>query len=540
MALKDEMGKLPFKLKIFNIKNTPLWTEEKKDIVVIGSGIGGMASGALFAKQGHRVTVLEQHKKLIGGHGRWLTFKGLKFSMGPQYVWEFNNGELGDRFLKFLEIKKSDPFLLMKESGFEKIFIGHRNYESNSFYCNFQVPLGKEKFRDELIRLFPEERDEITSLFNDMIEIYKSYKAFFSANVTTQNRVFLATKFLIRGEARFTTKLKMGKIIFQSLGEWFDSYGISSMVRRILYGHGGIFAESESEMSALAFIVGTGNYHKGARYPQKGFHHFFASMGSIIKKAGGSVQTGKKVVRIVADNDTASRVICEDGSEYPCDYVFSDISPRLTDALLKKKSEKFEYSPSHSIPTICIGVKKGLKAIPEMKGSNYWWQDGYEVDYHSPDVTDTPKMLFINSPTANGFTASIDKDLDALVLFCPGNYEQEKKIYKKGAAEVKKFKKKLARDVVDILERNVFPGIKSKVVFTEIISSVDIEKDTGCELGSAYGRRMSVREVLKGTIDESDIPHNLYNVSSTKNFPGMAEGISTASVLLEELTGKKI
>ena len=62
MALKDEMGKLPFKLKIFNTKDTPLWTNEKKDIVVIGSGIGGMASGALFAKLGHRVTVLEQHK----------------------------------------------------------------------------------------------------------------------------------------------------------------------------------------------------------------------------------------------------------------------------------------------------------------------------------------------------------------------------------------------------------------------------------------------------------------------------------------------
>ncbi len=242
----------------------------------------------------------------------------------------------------------------------------------------------------------------------------------------------------------------------------------------------------------------------------------------------------------MVNNDTASRVICEDGSEYPCDYVFSDISPRLTDALLNKKSEKFEYSPSHSIPTICIGVKKGLKAIPEMKGSNYWWQDGYEVNYDSPDVTEAPRMLFINSPTANGFTSSIDNALDALVLFCPGNFQQEKNIYKKGEAEVKKFKKKLARDVVDILDRNVFPGIRSKIVFTEIISSVDVEKDTGCELGSAYGRRMSVREVLKGTIEESNIPHNLYNVSSTKNFPGMAEGISTASVLLEELTGKKI
>lgn len=312
------------------------------------------------------------------------------------------------------------------------------------------------------------------------------------------------------------------------------------MVKRILYGHGGIFAESESEMSALAFIVGTGNYHKGARYPKKGFHHFFESLGSVIKKKGGFIKTGKKAVRLVTENNNVTSVVCEDGSEFTCDFLFSDISPRLTDALLEKSPEKFEYSPSHSIPTVCIGFKKGLKELTGMKGRNYWWQDGHEVEYHSPDVTSPPRMLFINSPTANGFTASTNRDLDALVLFCPGNYKQEKEIYSRGSAEVKKFKKKLAGDVVDILDRNVFPGIKSKLVFAEVISSVDIENDTGCEMGSAYGRRMSVKEILKGTIEETTAPSNLYNVSSTKNFPGIAEGISTASLLLEELTGKKI
>jgi phytoene dehydrogenase-like protein len=70
--------------------------------VVIGSGIGGMASAALFAKTGHHVTVLEMNDSQIGGHGRLLTLDGMKYSMGPQYVWEFNDGERGDRFLSFL------------------------------------------------------------------------------------------------------------------------------------------------------------------------------------------------------------------------------------------------------------------------------------------------------------------------------------------------------------------------------------------------------------------------------------------------------
>jgi len=540
MASKIDPTKLPFKVRLFTSKNAPLWTEDKKNIVVIGSGIGGLASGALFAKLGHRVTVLEMNKKHIGGHGRWLTFKGLKFSMGPQYVWEFNDGELGDRFMDYLKIKKSNPFLLMAETGFEKIIVGNRDFDSNSFFCNFRVPLGLSNFSDELAELFPDEAEEIRRLFDDMIEIFNNFKTYFSENVTTEGRIFLAARFILRGEASFHIKMKMGKVLFQSLSDWFDSYGISAMVRRIIYGHGGIFAESESEMSAMAFIVGTGNYHKGARYPKKGFHHFFGSLGSIISKQGGSIERGKKVIGLESEDDLINKVICEDGSEYNCDFVFSDISPRLTAKLLKDKLHSYEYTPSHSIPTVCIGFKKGLKSVKEMKGRNYWWQDGNEIEYHNPDVTDPPRMLFLNSPTANGFTTSKNNDMDALVIFCPGNYDQEKQIYKKGKAEVAKFKKKLSKDVVEILDKNIFPGIKDRMVFAEVVSSVDIENDIGVEMGGAYGRRMSVREVLKGTIEEVEKPQNLYNVSSTKNFPGIAEGLSTAAQLFHELTGKKI
>ena len=90
------------------------------------------------------------------------------------------------------------------------------------------------------------------------------------------------------------------------------------------------------------------------------------------------------------------------------------------------------------------------------------------------------------------------------------------------------------------MSRNIFPGISSRLLFAEILSSMDIAKDTGGEFGNAYGRRMTVDEILKGPIKEDDCPENLYNVSATKNSPGIAGGIFTAELIFEELTGKKI
>ncbi len=533
--IRDELS-----IPLFKIKGQPIWDRTPKRIVVIGSGVGGMASGALFAKIGHKVNVLEMNEELIGGHGRCLTFQGMSYSMGPQYVWEFGEGKLGDRFLRFLDIKESNPFLPMNHDGFERVFIGDKNDASNYFIVNFKVPLGLDKFCRDLKVLFPEEGDRLDAFFNEMISIYNTYKSFFRENSATEGRFLLATKFLATSKIPMAMKVRIARCLKMSVKDFFDQFNMNTVLRRVLYGHGGIFAENESEMSAIAYIIGTGNYHMGAWYPEKGFSHFFDSLSSVIQNSGGSVETGKKVVRLETKDNTVVKVLCEDGSSYECDFVFSDLSPRLTYYLLGRGTELFDYTPSHSIPTCCIGIEGGLPSIADMKGRNYWWQDGNEVDYENPDITAPPHMLFIGSPSANGFGKAKENKNDSLLVFCPGNYHQEKMIYERGQEAVNNFKAKLADDIIDILEKNIFPGISSRLLFSEIISSMDIERDTAGELGNAYGRRLTAKEILNGSIDEADCPLNLYNVSATKNSPGIAAGIFTAKLMLYELTGIEI
>ena len=509
-------------------------------IVIVGSGIGGMAAGALFAKSGYSVTVLEANGQTIGGHGRCLTFGGIRFSMGPQYVWDFGEGQAGDRFMRFLDIDAANPFIPMNPDGFERVFAGDKKNGENYFFLDFKVPMGLDRFAARLKALFPDERGQLDCLFADMAAIYDTYKAFFKKRALNESRLLHATRFLVTGGIPSVMKVRLGKTIYMTLNDFFDKYRVSPLARRVLYGHGGIFAENESEMSAIAYIVGTGNYHAGAWYPANGFDHFFASLAGVVTGAGGSVETGKKVVRLKTRNNRVEGALCEDGSYYPCDLLFSDISPRLTYDLLENTADAFDYTPSHAIGVCCLGIKGGLSLLREMKGRNYWWQDGMAVDYTSPDMTRPPRMLFMNSPTVNGFGKTAQNDTDGLVLFFPGNPAQEKRIANRGAEAVDRYKKRLASDIVDILDRNIFPGISSKLMFAEIISSIDTENQILAESGSAYGRRLSVDEVLKGGIKENNLPENLYNVSATKHSPGIAAGIYTASLLLRELTGTSI
>ncbi|MCS6943653.1 MAG: NAD(P)/FAD-dependent oxidoreductase [Geminocystis sp.] len=54
----------------------------KTEIVIIGSGIGGLCCGAILAKYGYDVVVCESHN-LPGGCAHAFTYKGFKFEAGP-------------------------------------------------------------------------------------------------------------------------------------------------------------------------------------------------------------------------------------------------------------------------------------------------------------------------------------------------------------------------------------------------------------------------------------------------------------------------
>ena len=65
---------------------------DEYDLVVIGSGLGGLTCGALFAKEGHRVCVLERNKQL-GGNLQTFSRDKVIFDSGVHYVGGLDIGQ---------------------------------------------------------------------------------------------------------------------------------------------------------------------------------------------------------------------------------------------------------------------------------------------------------------------------------------------------------------------------------------------------------------------------------------------------------------
>ena len=76
---------------------------DRKKVIIIGSGLGGLSSGVVLAKNGYRVTVLEQDA-LPGGCLQCFCRRGVKFETGMHFIGSADEGQILNKMMRYLEI----------------------------------------------------------------------------------------------------------------------------------------------------------------------------------------------------------------------------------------------------------------------------------------------------------------------------------------------------------------------------------------------------------------------------------------------------
>ncbi len=120
------------------------------DVVIIGSGLGGLLSAVILAREGMRVAVIEQNKQ-VGGCLQTFSFEKKIFDSCVHYIGALDEGQTQRRIFQYAGIMEELRLKRMDPDCFDEIIFG----EESLVYPQAQ---GADNFITQLLPFFPGEK----------------------------------------------------------------------------------------------------------------------------------------------------------------------------------------------------------------------------------------------------------------------------------------------------------------------------------------------------------------------------------------------
>ena len=133
--------------------------QKKIDFLIVGSGIAGLSFGALMAKAGKKVGIVEAHE-FPGGFGHTFEMaRKYKFNAQLHYVWNCGEGETVHQVLKKLDLHKIVTFERYDPDGFDHMYMpGH----------HLKIPSDANELIKRLSDQFPEAHKNIATFIKEV------------------------------------------------------------------------------------------------------------------------------------------------------------------------------------------------------------------------------------------------------------------------------------------------------------------------------------------------------------------------------------
>ncbi|KAM4867448.1 all-trans-retinol 13,14-reductase [Thomomys bottae] len=413
----------------FSVSQVP----EKLDAVVIGSGIGGLASAAILAKAGKRVLVLEQHTK-AGGCCHTFGKHGLEFDTGIHYIGRMQEGSIGRFILDQITEGQLDWASL--SSPFDIMILEGPNGRKE-----FPMYSGRKAYIRGLKEKFPQEEAVIDKYMNLVKAV--------------SNRVVhaIVLKFLPLPVAQLLSKcgllMRFSPFLHastQSLAEVLQQLGASPELQAVLsyifptYG----VTPSNSTFAMHALLVD--HYLKGAFYPRGGSSEIAFHIIPLIQRAGGAVLTRATVQSVLLDSAGKAcgvSVRMKKGQELVniyCPIVISNaglfntyehLLPESARCLPGVKRQLGMVRPGLSLLSVFICLK-GTKEDLGLQSTNYYVYFDTDMDKAMENYISMPKekapehipLLFIAFPSAKDPTwGDRFPDRSTMIVLMPTAFE---------------------------------------------------------------------------------------------------------------------
>lgn len=373
----------------------------KKTAIVIGAGIGGIATAARLAKNGFDVTVLEK-ESTPGGRCNQIVHDGHRFDIGPTLflmpeVWEETFASLGEKMSDHLELRRIDP-------TYKVHFDDGLRLELTSNIGHMQTQLENV------------EKTAFTGFLNYIAEGSKHYKM--SLEKFVGRNFYNLFEYFSPGNLPLLFQLKALKKHYANTSRFFkDDRLKAAFTFQNMY-----LGLSPYDAPATYSLLQYTELAEGVWYPIGGMYAGIQALVRIAEKLGVKFVYDAPVRKINAGKWKVESVVVEDGREFRADlFVGNADLPYIYKELLPKNNESKELDKKlYTCSTIMFywGVDK---EYPQIAHHNVFLGGDYKAsfdqifeDHTLPDVP----SFYVHAP-ARTDAAAAPKGQDTLYVLVP-------------------------------------------------------------------------------------------------------------------------
>ncbi len=444
----------------------------KKSVIIIGAGIGGLATACLLAKKGYSVTILEKNKT-IGGRANLFSQKGYVFDMGPSWymmpdIFEHFFTLVGEDIKEYLTLKRLSPSYRIFLKSEKKHYDFYSDLEKTIETFESLEPGSGKVLRDHMDIT----RQQYEIARNEfMFKNYDSIFDFFNKRIMTEGR-----------------KLP----IFSKVATIINKKFKSEVLRKVMQYQTVLLGTSPGDAPGIYSMMNYVDFVQGVWYPDGGIYKLITAMETIAKKNGVIIQTNSSVSKILVENNIAQGVVLADGVVMKADIVISNADVEHTDQKLldpqyRQKSPTY-WNTRLMAPSAFILYLGVDGTIPSLEHHNLIFSEKWEENFRQifKDATwPTDPSFYICVPSKTDTTVAPEGKENLFVLVPIAA----------GLECTDEFLEKYSEFIITQMSEYMdIPDLAKRIEFKKIYAVNDFVKDYNAFKGTALGLAHSLNQ----------------------------------------------
>jgi phytoene dehydrogenase-like protein len=492
--------------------------KEHYDVVIIGSGLGGLVSSIILAKEGYKVCVLEKNNQFGGNLQTFVRDKTI-FDTGIHYIGGLSEGQNLHKYFKYLGIMDDLKLKKLDEDGFDIVSFEDQNQE----YPHAQ---GYDNFVNQLLKYFPEEKETIQKYCDEVVATCDSFPLY-----------------NVKSEGSYDSE-----ILSVNAKQYIDELTENKNLRAVLGGTNFLYAGIADKSPFYVHALSVNSYIQSSWRCINGGSQITKLLIKQLKKYGGEVYKYKEVVRFEVEENTVTSAEMKDGTSVSGTIFISNVDPKATLKMVgENKFRKSYFNRIQSLEGVFSAFSLYIVFKPETfkyRNHNYYHFNTIDEVWtaHEYDEESWPKayMASMNAGKENVWA-------DGMTFLTYMKFDELKQWEDTVSTTADKqdrgesydaFKIRKAEKFLQKIELK-FPGIRDCIKSVHTSTPLSYRDYIGGFKGNMYGYEKDSNNPMKTFIASKTKLDNLYLTGQSINMHGVLGVTIGAVVTCSEIVGKE-